>query len=43
LETASRKETEIVQWKGEDKIVSIVKQDLGSDSGYEGKITAVGV
>jgi hypothetical protein len=43
LETTSREETEIVRWKGKYKNVAIVKQDLGSNSGDEGKITAVGV
>jgi hypothetical protein len=43
LETASRKESEIVRWKGEEKTIATVKQDLGSNSRDEGNITTVGV
>jgi hypothetical protein len=43
LETTSREEIETIQWKGEDKTVATVQQDLGSYLGDEGKITMVGV
>jgi hypothetical protein len=43
LETTSRKETETIRWNGEDKNHCYSTQYLGSNLGYERKITTVGV